>query len=278
MKKHFGRSLNSTAAAKRTLFVLACFYVAAGLAVAVSTAVAGDPIGAFLGFLIVTGTIAIAVAFNMLFHLQDSTMHTQQSIDEILHRLEQPAADPKPQIAEPATTQTRPATTQVMPPAPETEVSMLDLVAIGPGDPSLLAAVRLDRDMFPRLVTEMENHPPARSEATIIERPTTPTQIDSLRENADDGLNASDLPSLESGAQRLAGEKPGEAILRQEFADMIRRQDFAGALAVGRRIVAIHPDQDIAREFLQIEPILSSKLHRPARSAPPPHSKAAGNS
>lgn len=261
MKRHFGQSLNSSAAAKRTLFVLACFYVLAGLAVAVSTAVAGDPVGAFLGFLIVTGTIAIAVAFNMLFHLESTARRTQQSMDEILRRLE-PSAD-----------DLQPATQRAMSLPKDTEVTILDLAAIGPGDPSLLAAVRLDRDLFPRLVTAMENHPPARSEVATDPGGVGHNEIG----NREIGSSPSaGLDGWESGAQGFRDDTPGEAQLRQEFAEMIRRQDFAGALAVGRRIVAILPNRDIAREFLEIEPLLSSKL--PRTTQPPVRSRAAGDS
>ena len=48
-------------------------------------------------------------------------------------------------------------------PAEHSHVTVIDLASFGRGDPGVLAAASLDRDVFPRLVATMEAHPPASS-------------------------------------------------------------------------------------------------------------------
>lgn len=243
MRNFVSDSPGSSARARGTLLLLACFYVVAGFAMAVSAAIDGNPVGTFLGFLIVTGSIAIAVAYNTLLHLADSANSTQQSLDNILQRMGHPR-EKAPSASK--------GTGAIFEPSQE---CLLDLSAVGPGDPSLLVAVRLERDVFPRLASALHFPPPASPESNA-ERPAS-------QSSPVPAANETMLPEFiaqESIPQETALQ---ETMLRRAFAAKVRQQDFAAALAVGEQIRSVLPDSDIAQEYREIKPLLCRRLQQP---------------
>ncbi len=155
------RSISQTSRhTRKTVFIVAGVYVGIGFFVAAPAALRGDPLSAFLGFLIVSGALAGAVALNALLRLGVRVSEVGEAIDDVrksLRRLERSGPSRNT-----CGTGSQPVKDTGCKPVPHTDQStaMIDLAALGSGDPSVLTAATLDRSGFPRLVTTMEEPPP----------------------------------------------------------------------------------------------------------------------
>jgi hypothetical protein len=130
-----------------TLYIVVGSYVGLGLLLAVPSARSGDRLSALLGFAIVGVTLGFAAVLSVVFRLSARMSAVGESLDEIRERLQGLEELGHSQIrAEPVERH-------------EHATRSLDLSAIGPGNPSLLAATTLDRSEFPRLVTAMDDGP-----------------------------------------------------------------------------------------------------------------------
>lgn len=133
---------------KRTLYIVTALYVAVGFVLSIGAAVAGDRLSTFLGFLIISGALAVAALFNAIFRVSARVQELAEKLDGVhegLNGTGQPARTDQPDDT----------------PSASSPIQMLDLANIGLGDPGMLAAATLDRATFPRLVTTMDEEPPA---------------------------------------------------------------------------------------------------------------------
>ena len=274
------RILDAVRRSRRTLYVIASFYVAVGFWLALPAAVAGDRLSTFLGFLIISGALAVAVGLESIFRLNAhvATM-TEQLIGlrERLNRIERaPAATQSTGTDEP-------------------EPAMMDLATMGRGDPDILVAATLDRSVFPRLVSTMDDVPPTITpDALRCEKATpvpervrvtrSPADVDgsgvttrNLMHEWEDGLRTGDLAACRnvfsalvdiadpatvvvfgSQLEQLAGHT--EAQLREAFLRHARERDYSALMDVGEEICRQLPDRPIAVEFNRIKPHVQRRL------------------
>ena len=296
------RVIDTAGRTRRTLYVVGGFYVAIGFMVAVPSAMAGDRLSAFLGFLIVSGALGFVAALTLVLRLSVRVSAIGESIEDVSRRLERLAeAYPNPTGNSPA--------------GPVAQEScMLDLSAIGPGDPAILAAATLERAAFPRLVASMDDAPPPEAavpppqgpsqgpsgdpsesrfekDATLAEEPLVIHESAGLadknllrvwklamregdlatcREVWSTLIDTADpvfLARMSSQLEELS--KRTERSLRLTFVGSVRRRDYDGALAIGQQIIRLFPDDSLAREFQEIEPHLRRRA-REARDISPP--------
>ncbi len=248
---------------RRTVHIVAAFYVGIGLVLATSAALAGDRLSTFLGFLIITGTLGATVLANTVFRIgyQLSAMeHTLSDIQRHLATLTQPNQTESASEAVEANT-----------------VTTVTLSSDRPGMVEHLAAATLERDTFPRLVTMMngsgegseppdqpvetktDSTPPARS--SFVPRDLQREWQVAVR-TGDLKICRRILGTLVDTVERAAVE-PMEAVLehmtktrehefRTSFTKYIKAGDFARALEVGDEMVDLLSGQPIADEFLRI--------------------------
>lgn len=176
---------------RKTVTVVSAFYVVIGFCLAIPAAVDGDRLSTFLGFLIISGALAAGVLISAVFSLgaRLETLEKRMSNGRhpIQHRrrkrswtADRPGLIPGGQAGAPlagADVDThqidghrgkhtdRPRHAVELDGASEIDmdehdrtprITMLDLVAIGPGDPALLTAASLPHSTFPRLVASSD--------------------------------------------------------------------------------------------------------------------------
>lgn len=178
------RMLEASRRATRTLFVVAGLYVAIGLAVAASAALAGDRLSAFLGFLIITGALGAGVMMHAVLRLTARTVGLGDRLDQVHERLFQ--MERRLERADFSTLRT----------ATESRTQTIDLSTIGGGDPSGLVAATLERSRFPRLVTVIETPVPMDEEHSTVNGGVSSTT--SAGSRAAVGNGSSEPPAGES--------------------------------------------------------------------------------
>ena len=282
------RLIQSARHTRKTLYLVAGFYVVVGFGVAVVAAIQGDRLGTFLGFLIVSGALALGLLFRAALLLGVRISAIGEGLDELRLRL-----DRDERLMRKAGTDNRKSVDQ---PA----VSTLDLSDIGRGDPSLLVAATLDRDVYPRLVATMDEDPPAKAAETVptddvgtwgaaAECCEEPLGLDgpgpgeigisvglttrSLLERWKIALRDGDLAGCRTVLSALidtAGPEEVEPLrvqiaelsgrveraFRAEFAASVRNRDYASAIAVGEHLCGLFPDGPIVEEFARLRPAL----------------------
>ncbi len=284
---------------RKTLFVVACVYVGIGFFVAVPAALMGDPVSAFLGFMIISGALAGAVGLDAVLRLRVQLSVMCEAVDDIRKRLRRIGLRDLP----PDVVGTGGDDTQ--------STALIDLAALAKGDPSLLTAATLDRSGFPRLAASVEetsvpgNFEPAGADEpsgvavdTVIQEKSRVGQEVPRSEIAADqatrnllqtwraALRDGDLRTCRSvfsslvdivDTQRLAQLSPllqdltdrTERSLRKAFTDCVARRDFAAALRAGERICTLLPNHRIAADFGRLKPRLERRLReQPATSSP----------
>ncbi len=187
---------------------------------------------------------------------------------------------------------------------------LMDLAAIGRGDPSVLAAARLDRDVFPRLVTTMEKQPPAEAAETQPENvqtshpaagstddhtvdeqtagaDTTAATIKNLLREWKLGLRNGDLAACRAVFSTLVDTADmatvismelqlvqladrTERSLREAFRRYFRERNYTGMLTIGEQICSLLPDRPVAEDFKRIKPYLLHRLEHASDSATTP--------
>jgi hypothetical protein len=254
------------------VFIIAALYIAIGLAVAVLSLVRRDPLGTFLGFIIVSGANVAAVVLNCVLRLCAQTDRLMERLDVLslgISRLESQVTAHFESLEEAKA---------------NGPIRNLDLTGIGPGDPTVLAAATLDRSVYPRLVHTMDDEPPANAAASdpsahaAVDEHEAATSADgpatkSLLRQWKVAIRDADLLACRAVYSALVDTAGPEQIaplrdqldavcthvakeLRHRFTGCIRERDFAGALAVGEQIGRNLPDHPIAREFDRIRPVL----------------------
>jgi len=280
---------------RTTLYIVAGFYVTVGFVVAIASALGGDRLGTFLGFLIVSGAIALSVLLRTTLQVEACLRALGAAIDELRKRSDD--------VAGIVTTLCE----QLMPTASSSNgsnVRILDLAALGPGDPSVLTAATLDRQDYPRLATSADeetravNDEPTASSAApespmwelststhLAERGGRTAREDLLEQfgaamrNGDlagcrgvyaaliEGASAEGVAQLQTQMNALADHV--ERTLREAFAERVRRRDFCAALAIGERMCHLLPDRPVSAEFRRIEPHLARRVRAQAPTVQP---------
>ncbi len=146
------RMVQTARRTRKTLYVVAGLYVAIGLFVAAGAALAGDRLSAFIGLLIVSGALAVAVLLSAVLRVTNRLAILAESLDEVRASLERMEKNG-------VLTETRDAAASA-----ENTLRTLDL--IGSGDPSLLTAATLDRSVFPRIAKKSDEPAPTPTSAT----------------------------------------------------------------------------------------------------------------
>lgn len=286
--------MESSRRATKTLFVVAGLYVAIGLVVAASAAFAGDRLSTFLGFLIISGALALGVLMQAILRLTTRLSGLGDRLDLVHDRLYQieRRIDRFESRGSPA--------------EPEISARTIDLSTAGCGDPGVLTAATLDRSRFPRLVTVMEHAPvpmddmgqakavrpgpmafpvdgpgepqPAFDEVQAIHEQTmAPVITRNLLREWRVGLRDGDLAAcrrifsalvdtadtstvLPLSAQLQELTERTEQRLRAEFSAAVRAREFAAALRVGAQMSELMPGHALADEFEKLRPHLLRKL------------------
>jgi len=275
---------------RKTLYLVAGLCVAIGFIVAAVSAVQGDRLGAFLGFLMMSGALAGGALIRAAVGIGLRVVAIEDTLDELrvqLNRLETLVGS----LAE-----------RGHDAAISGGVRIVDLAAVGSGDPAVLTAATLDRTDFPRLVTTMDEEPPAQAaepaggdaphpiSCTIPSDGTTAMddvgQMDSalawpavrnlLRQwkialrDGDlatcrtvlstlvDTAGSAALTPLQAQIKDLADRT--ERSLRTQFAAQVRAGNFAAALTIGERLCVLLPDRPVVEEFNRLRPHLERRL------------------
>lgn len=279
--------LESSRKIRRTLYLLAAFYVGVGFLLAIPAALAGDRLSAFLGFLIVSGAIGFGVMVSTVLRLGIRLSLIGESLNDVgqrLGRLEESSKErTELSVEEDPVLRCPPART-------------LDLAALGTGDANALAAATLDRKAYPRLATAIagdhdetvgvadEEDPAERAlglgldEALSNEVPPPGIAQKNLLRRWKVAVREADLASArqvysalvdmadEETVERLRGEleslsRRTEIRLRSEFSQCVRARNFAGALEVGEHIVTLLPEHRIAFDFERIRAQLAARMN-----------------
>ncbi|MBI1827782.1 MAG: hypothetical protein HY287_07650 [Planctomycetes bacterium] len=288
---------------RKTLYVVTALYVVVGFILAAASAVQGDRLGTFLGFIIISGAIAIAVVLRILLMLTgvmaglDSTVSRLRSrVDQLHVRVGELAAAVANSMANAgnATSGMGSGSTEVLNAAAERS-ELLDLAAVGRGDPAALTAATLDRHAYPRLLRTMEHEPPPAGDGIAPASPPAPalrllaedhhseanggastrnllrTWKKALRDGdlaacrevysaMVDTADAIELLPLKAQLEDLADRT--EAPLRKAFVELVKSCDYVGALAIGEQICCLLGDRAIAAEFERLRPFLRRKLNQ----------------
>lgn len=258
---------------RKTLYVVAGFYVLVGFVLAIASVVGGDRLGTFLGFLIISGALVGAVMLRAIMRLGEQADELAHTLAELRHTVLSAEASVSEQVREVKDA---------------ANVRMIDLSTFGAGDASVLTAATLDRDAFPRLMTTMEDSPPPFARGSVGDDVSTlarvtpaahgPSTKNLLRQwkvavregdlsecrrvlsTLVDVVTEEELAPLEEQLAVLADRV--ERSLRKAFSAHVQNRDFAGALAVGNQIVELLPDRPVANDFES----LKVKLERHAES------------
>lgn len=262
----------------RTVYVIAGFYVVIGLSVAVVAALGGDRLSAFLGFLIVSGALGAGLVLQQLIRVSARATAMAGALDDICRRLDRLAAHTS---GRPQTVSGVDATATPAPSAPDDARELwMDLAALGTGDAGTITAATLDRGVFPRLVTTMD-------QAEVEEPPRHGLTTRNLLNDWQAAVRQGDLPACRRivstlmdtadaatmaplTAQLQAMTDRAEASLREQFAAQVRRGDYAAALATGDQMAALLPDRPVAREYEALRPHLLRRAQVAEAPQPPP--------
>lgn len=272
--------METTRHTRKTLYIVAALYVVVGFVAATASALNGDRLGTFLGFLIISGALAATALLRAVLRIGVRLSAIGDAVTELharLGRLETGLNE----VRERAGAAGHSA-------GIAGGVRMLDLATMGNGDADKLAAAALDHEAFPRLVATMEEEPPARSKEVVVpgeERSAHPEQTEATTQELLGqwrvALGDGDLAGCRGVYAALVDAGRAEAVasmaeqieeladrversLREAFSSRVRAGDYAGGLAIGERICGLLPDRPVTVEFHRIRPYLLGRLNREA--------------
>ena len=274
---------------KRIYHVLAAFVVVLGVTVTVVSIGRGDAVAACIGFAIILGAVAVVVLFRALDRLNRSV----EALVEVESR--------RSKVEGRKTEEGRERDTL----SPEGTFSnaVVDLAAVGHGDPGRIIAATLDRSVFPRLAETLNEQPPATT-------PDIQSEVESLRSKvegrrSDEGGAAAPESDVGGVAHKNVlriwkqAVRDGDLItgrsvysilvdtvdprlvarlevqmqaladrteqrLRAQFVERVRQRDVEGVLQVGNQMCELLPDRPIAEEFRRLKPLLLCNQDRAA--------------
>lgn len=244
---------------KRTLYVVAAFYVVVGFVAATASALNGDRLGTFLGFLIISGALGATSLLRAVLRIGVRISAMGDAVTEMHARLGRVEAGLN-EARERAGLDGRS-------PPNAGGVRMLDLATMGNDNPDVLTAATLDQDAYPRLVASMEDDPAATAPSDEV-----PWPLDGYMEGCREGYPAL-VDTAGAGAVASLSEELADRVersLREAFSSRVRGGDYAGGLAIGERICSLLPDRPVTAEFQRIRPYLVGRLRREASTSDQP--------
>ena len=276
----------------RKTSIVAAAYILAGFVLAATSIFSGDRLGAFLGFVIISGALAFALLLGVVLRVGLRISNLTEHVDAIREKLVHRENLPVEKTCQPDAT------------SPDHPAKMLDLASMGSGDPSELTAATLDRSRFPRLVATMKAQPPAQvydpmadisqqndpagtglnhgKESSHAQGVTVKNLFRTWKSAVRDGdlltcrsvfstmvdvTGPDQLEQLHRSMEKLADQKENE--WRRRFSESLRRQDYAEMLEIGERICSLLPDRPVSQEFVRIKPYLLRRMGRLADSDVP---------
>lgn len=278
----YARLVESVRRTRNTLYLVAGLYIVVGFIVATATAMQRDRLGTFLGFMIISGALSMGLIARTALQVLVRIAHIEESLDDFAERIE----GLMPLVAE---DKSAPAVTAAK------EVSVMDLAGIGVGDPAVLAAATLDRDVYPRLVSAMEQAPPDWPIAEPTPEPSIGAgEVKDTRHAPGNGTNGSAARTrnlLQQWKVALADEDLAqcrqvfsaivdlahhdevrplrdqireledriEQRLRERFTYQIHSRNFVAALETGQQMTSLLGDRPVAAEFARLRPILTRR-------------------
>ncbi|UCE60496.1 MAG: hypothetical protein JSU63_01860 [Phycisphaerales bacterium] len=278
---------------RRTLFIVAAVYVSIGFFIAAPAALAGEPLTAFLGCLVICGALAGSVGLNAVLKLSAQMSEMGNALDDLrrgLHRIE----DSLPTLD-----------TMRMNASSAESAANMDMDALGVNLAALTAAT-FDRNAYPRLAISSVDKPrPNAPDTAGSDRPNRPkptttrpdprdtdehADADASNEVADDNLlrkwavamRNADLCAARKVFPELADKAAPdvvaklrtqlrqltcmtEASLRERFTTCVDQGDYTGALDVGERMCALLPEHRITVDFRRIRPHLQRRARETMR-------------
>ena len=244
-----------------TLMIVSVFYVAVGFVLSIASLVAGEPLGTFLGFLTIGGTLAGSALLRSVIRTDKHVLEMHHALARLHERLDRIEAS----IAEPE------VTARGIPFEIVDFGGASDVAAEVERRCEQITAATLERDVFPRLVTLLE-----REQA---DRKSTDGQRDEaadLLERWENARSAGDLIEarrlfsgaasvIDPGTLKAMGDelhalaRATELSFRRRVRDCVDRRDVTGLVEVLQEIRAQLPDHPMAKECAQIESFLRLK-------------------
>lgn len=283
----YARLIESVRRTRKTLYLVAGLYVAVGFVVAATTAVEGNFLGTFLGFLMISGALSVGIIARTALHVLVRIASIEESLEDFSERIEGLIPLVQNQSSNVGSVGSVARSVQPMP--------TLDLSRIGIGDPEVLAAATLDRDVYPRLVSSIEeatedatgfsnghgSSAAREPERATVEPASSPANGHSvttknLLHQWKSAMADSDLKKCRQVLSALVDlvepdaaaplrtqidelENRIEHTLRDQFSRQVRSREFSAALETGGRLCELLPDRPVAAEFQRLRPILSRR-------------------
>lgn len=283
-------TVESSRRLRRTMYLVASLYVGAGFVVTIPAAAAGETLTAFLGFLVISGALAATAMVNALLQLGGRAA----AIEDKLRDLAEAVAT----LNGSRQTATIGSTVDGDAEAGSTS-AMVDLTDAGLNDPSSLAAAAVDGEVYPRLVTLVDDgsHSVAafetraastgrRTEAISDVATLTPPGVSDVssevplrsllhswtaaRQTGDLGacrsiyaalIDTADAELVETLRDQLAELSDStRKSLRDRFAGHVRAGELGGAIEVGERLRELFPDSALSGDYERLKPILLRRM------------------
>ncbi len=279
----YARLVESVRRTRNTLYLVAGLYIVVGFVVATATAMQRDRLGTFLGFLIISGALSMGLVARTALQVLVRIAHIEECLDDFAERVD--GLIPLVRVDGNASSIS----------APNAEF-VVDLANIGVGDPEMLAAATLDRDVYPRLANAMDQ---AVTEWPKTEQLHAPlADLDGGKSSSDhgptngvNGNTASTRNLLQQWKAALADEDlvqckrvlsaivdladhdavaplrsqireledRVEQKLRERFTHQVHCGDFVAALETGERICSLLGERPVAADFERLRPILTRR-------------------
>ncbi len=255
---------------KKALYIVAAFYVAVGFVAATASAFNGDRLGTFLGFLIISGALASTALLRAVLRIGVRISAIGEAMEGLNARLNRVEAGLRV-VRE----SRRAGSVEERAAMPAGGIRVLDLAAIGSGDPSVLSAATLDRQAYPRLVTTMDEAPPAQSavaeaaEHTFIPlRPILTASdertLDALETQNETSVQPNEMEDAYSDNAEVGGAATKNLLRQWKVA--LRDGDLAGCRAVYSALIDTAGAEAVASLGAHVEE-LADRIERSFREA-----------
>ncbi|MCH7595909.1 MAG: hypothetical protein IID35_05045 [Planctomycetes bacterium] len=285
--KPYAMLAESTNQTSKTLYLITGVYVVIGFLLAIFSANNGDRMGTFLGFVIISGALGAAVLLRSVLRMGLYISQVTESLEQVragIERMEKAGAN----IAA-ANGETGQVRTLDLANIGRGDPTILTAATLDRSVfPRLVAAME---DQPPARGEDALTAPETLPASSTIDEQSVdgatgrdpsvdvqaePATRNLLRQwkvavrNADlvtcrsvlsalvDTASEDELQPLRAQLEALADRAEGP--LHDAFSRRVREHDYAGALAIGERIVCLLPDRRIAEEFKRIEPHLVRRI------------------
>jgi len=210
--------------ASAAIYVFFGSFALLGLGYVWYAASGGEVLNALIGAGVAFGAIGMGVAMHCVVQLAGVVAAGQRVLDDLCKR------------------------SDAMENVVEATGGLTNLSAFGAGDPSTLAAGRVDTSGFPRLMTQ-----PSLNTSDSVG--STHFAVDEPQRASVSTTAAATIDADVASAESLSSEQ-----LRRAFRDSVYSCDYGSALEVGTAILHGYPTSEMADQFRQLRPILENRL------------------